>query len=148
MPFTNPHILIPLLNPEASLEALEQILSPQQIQLIMRLDRNTTAKDIAQLTSRSLTDVLDDIKDLALQGVLQLYQRQSQNGRLQRVLWPPPVKEWLELPGLGDTLTDNKDTEPEIYTISSANLPAATEETLTDGRNTPITVRNPIKSSK
>ena len=148
MPFSKPHILIPQLNPEASLEALEQILSPQQIQLIMRLDRNTTAKDIAQLTSRSLTDVLDDIKELTLQGVLQLYQRQNQSGQLQRVLWPPPVDEWLELPGLGDTMPDSKDTEPEIYTISSASLIAATEETLTDGRQTPITIRKPVKSSK
>ncbi len=148
MPFSKPHVLIPQLNPEASLEALEQILSPQQIQLMMRLDRNTTAKDIAQLTSWSPTDVLDDIKELALQGVLQLYPRQSQSGQLQRVLWPPTVNEWLDLPRQGETLPNSQDTEPEIYTISSANLTAATEEMLTDGRHTPITVPNPVKSNK
>lgn len=124
MPFSKPQILIPVLHPEASLEALEHLLSPEQIQLIMRLDRRSSVKDLAQLTSRSLTDVTDDIKELTIQGVLQLFQRTTKGGPLHRVMWPPPAEEWLELPGISDPLGNTTDTEPEVYTISSMELHA------------------------
>lgn len=125
MPFSRPQYLIPTLHPEASLEALEHILSYEQIQLIMRLDGATSVSALTKLLSRSLTDVMEDVKDLVLQGVLQLHQRVSKGGRLQRVFWPPPSEEWRALPGFLDDETGNPlDTEPEVYTISSMELPA------------------------
>lgn len=125
MPFARPHMLIPILNPDVSLEALEQLLSAEQIRLVMRLDGGTSVHVLATLLNRSLTEITDEIKELAAQGILQLYQRTTPQHRLERVLWPPAIEEWDGLPGVFEESRSNKvDTEPEVYTISSMELPA------------------------
>jgi hypothetical protein len=122
MPFSQPYLLIPSLNPDASLEAIEHILSEQQIKLIMRVDGDTSLTDVATLLDRPVAEIVTEIKYLLIQGVVHLYRRNVTTRDLQRVFWPAEAGEFPISEEPDQFKPEQTGTIPEVYTISSVEL--------------------------
>lgn len=90
MDFSKPSLLVPMLRQGLAIDALEGLLSPQQIELLIMLDGHTSLPELADLLQRPLKSLFPEIERLCLEGVVVLYKRSQWQPNLLR---PVPASE-------------------------------------------------------
>ncbi len=86
MPFSHPETLLPFLSSNVSLHALEHILSPDQVLLITRMDGSSTLRTLATLSGKTIEVIVDEVKSLLEQGIIELFQR-NMSDELVKIDW-------------------------------------------------------------
>ncbi len=75
MPFSKPKNIFPVLNLRVTPQQLEGSLSPEQVQIITRVDGSTSIRSLAMLLNLPLDDLIVAIQSLVELDVLEIHER-------------------------------------------------------------------------
>jgi len=104
MVLQEPDKIFPKLSSDANLQALEGILTNEHVQIIVRLDGNTSVTGLSQLLGISFETIAAQIMDLFVYGVVVLYKSErDENGEQILVEWKDVQKDVQETSAQDDS---------------------------------------------